>query len=117
MIGSVAIRSRTSRFGSPAAAKWRFAVSTIRGKHSRNKLSHSSGATSAVSRACMSSLFIVKVYHTPTDAGEVCYTIFHVVTSFIFGTDNGTAGVAARTLGQIRDWPPGLRVFGQVTLF
>lgn len=39
------------------------------------------------------------------------------ITSFIFGLDNDTAGVAERTLGQIRDWPAGLPVFGQLTPF
>ena len=34
------------------------------------------------------------------------------ITSFIFGMDNDTAGVADRTLDQIRSWPPGLPVFG-----
>ena len=39
------------------------------------------------------------------------------ITSFIFGMDNDTVGVAARTLDQIRNWPPGLPVFGQLTPF
>ncbi|MFQ6103019.1 MAG: B12-binding domain-containing radical SAM protein [Candidatus Glassbacteria bacterium] len=37
------------------------------------------------------------------------------ITSFIFGMDNDTPGVAERTLKQIRNWPPGLPVFGQLT--
>ena len=37
------------------------------------------------------------------------------ITSFIFGLDNDTPGVAGRTLDQMRDWPPGLPVFGQIT--
>jgi radical SAM superfamily enzyme YgiQ (UPF0313 family) len=41
----------------------------------------------------------------------------YAITSFIFGLDNDSAGVAARTLAQIRDWPPGLPVFGQITPF
>ncbi|HWF47704.1 MAG TPA: radical SAM protein, partial [Bryobacteraceae bacterium] len=41
----------------------------------------------------------------------------YAITSFIFGLDNDTVGVADRTLGQIRDWPPGLPVFGQITPF
>jgi radical SAM superfamily enzyme YgiQ (UPF0313 family) len=36
------------------------------------------------------------------------------VTSFIFGMDNDRPGVAERTLGQIRTWPPGLPVFGSL---
>ena len=39
------------------------------------------------------------------------------ITSFIFGMDNDTPGVAERTLDQIREWPPGLPVFGQLTPF
>src|SRR5690242_2892969 len=34
------------------------------------------------------------------------------ITSFIFGLDNDTPGVADRTLEQIRTWPAGLPVFG-----
>jgi hypothetical protein len=34
------------------------------------------------------------------------------ITSFIFGLDNDTPGVAERTLEQIRSWPAGLPVFG-----
>jgi radical SAM superfamily enzyme YgiQ (UPF0313 family) len=41
----------------------------------------------------------------------------YAITSFIFGMDNDTAGVAERTLAQIRSWPPGLPVFGQLTPF
>lgn len=37
------------------------------------------------------------------------------ITSFIFGMDNDTAGVAERTLSQIRTWPPGLPIFGLLT--
>jgi radical SAM superfamily enzyme YgiQ (UPF0313 family) len=37
------------------------------------------------------------------------------ITSFIFGLDNDTPGVAGRTLRQMQDWPPGLPVFGQIT--
>jgi radical SAM superfamily enzyme YgiQ (UPF0313 family) len=41
----------------------------------------------------------------------------YAITSFIFGLDNDTPGVAERTLSQIREWPPGLPVFGQITPF
>jgi len=41
----------------------------------------------------------------------------YAITSFIFGMDNDTPGVAERTLHQIRSWPPGLPVFGQLTPF
>ncbi len=36
------------------------------------------------------------------------------VTSFIFGMDNDTTGVAERTLEQIRSWSPGLPVYGSL---
>jgi radical SAM superfamily enzyme YgiQ (UPF0313 family) len=41
----------------------------------------------------------------------------YAITSFIFGLDNDTPGVAERTLAQIRQWPPVLPVFGQLTPF
>jgi radical SAM superfamily enzyme YgiQ (UPF0313 family) len=41
----------------------------------------------------------------------------YAITSFIFGLDNDSTGVAERTLSQIREWPPGLPVFGQITPF
>src|ERR1700684_4223870 len=37
------------------------------------------------------------------------------ITSFIFGMDNDTPGVAERTLAQVRTWPPGLPIFGLLT--
>jgi radical SAM superfamily enzyme YgiQ (UPF0313 family) len=41
----------------------------------------------------------------------------YAITSFIFGLDNDSPGVAERTLDQMRSWPPGLPVFGQITPF
>jgi radical SAM superfamily enzyme YgiQ (UPF0313 family) len=41
----------------------------------------------------------------------------YAITSFIFGMDNDTAGVADRTVDQIETWAPGLPVFGQLTPF
>ncbi|HEU4595060.1 MAG TPA: cobalamin-dependent protein [Pyrinomonadaceae bacterium] len=41
----------------------------------------------------------------------------YAITSFIFGMDNDTTGVADRTLREIESWPPGLPVFGQLTPF
>jgi radical SAM superfamily enzyme YgiQ (UPF0313 family) len=41
----------------------------------------------------------------------------YAITSFIFGMDNDTTGVADRTLAEIEQWPPGLPVFGQLTPF
>lgn len=39
------------------------------------------------------------------------------ITSFIFGMDNDTVGVADRTVNEIETWAPGLPVFGQLTPF
>ncbi|QQS34002.1 MAG: B12-binding domain-containing radical SAM protein [Acidobacteriota bacterium] len=41
----------------------------------------------------------------------------YAITSFIFGMDNDTPGVASRTVEAIESWPPGLPVFGQLTPF
>jgi len=39
----------------------------------------------------------------------------YAITSFIFGMDNDTSGVAERTLREIRTWPAGLPIFGLLT--
>jgi len=39
----------------------------------------------------------------------------YAITSFIFGMDNDTPGVAERTLREVRTWPPGLPIFGLLT--
>jgi len=41
----------------------------------------------------------------------------YAITSFIFGMDNDTRGVADRTVDEIERWAPGLPVFGQLTPF
>ncbi len=41
----------------------------------------------------------------------------YAMTSFIFGLDHDAPGVAERTLSRIREWPPVLPVFGQITPF
>jgi radical SAM superfamily enzyme YgiQ (UPF0313 family) len=41
----------------------------------------------------------------------------YAVTSFIFGMDNDTPGISDRTLQQIRNWPPGLPIFGTLIPF
>jgi radical SAM superfamily enzyme YgiQ (UPF0313 family) len=41
----------------------------------------------------------------------------YAITSFIFGMDNDTVGVAQRTINEIESWSPGLPVFGQLTPF
>ena len=39
----------------------------------------------------------------------------YAITSFIFGMDGDTPGVAARTAAAMQTWPPGLPVFGLMT--
>ena len=39
----------------------------------------------------------------------------YAITSFIFGMDNDTPGVAERTLREIHTWPAGLPIFGLLT--
>jgi radical SAM superfamily enzyme YgiQ (UPF0313 family) len=62
-----------------------------------------------------------KNFSKPAEYGAVLNRLAQrnllAITSFIFGLDNDTAGVADRTLAEIRRWPPGLRVFGQLTPF
>ena len=41
----------------------------------------------------------------------------YAITSFIIGLDNDMPGVAERTLEQIRTWPAGFPIFGQLTPF
>jgi radical SAM superfamily enzyme YgiQ (UPF0313 family) len=48
---------------------------------------------------------------------ELARRNIYAITSFIFGLDHDTPGVAARTLDQVREWPPVLPVFGQITPF
>jgi radical SAM superfamily enzyme YgiQ (UPF0313 family) len=60
-----------------------------------------------------------KGFNKPAEYGSVLQRLagrnIYAVTSFIFGMDNDTPGVAERTLQQIRTWPPGLPVFGLLT--
>lgn len=62
-----------------------------------------------------------KSFNKPADYGAVLERLarrnVYAITSFIFGLDNDEPGVAARTLAEIRKWPPGLPVFGQITPF
>jgi radical SAM superfamily enzyme YgiQ (UPF0313 family) len=64
---------------------------------------------------------VKKSFNKPADYANVLQALarrhVYAITSFIFGLDNDTTGVAERTLSQIRDWPPGLPVFGQITPF
>jgi radical SAM superfamily enzyme YgiQ (UPF0313 family) len=62
-----------------------------------------------------------KNFSKPDEYGEVLGRLaernIYAITSFIFGMDNDTTGVAERTLNELRVWPPGLPVFGQLTPF
>jgi radical SAM superfamily enzyme YgiQ (UPF0313 family) len=62
-----------------------------------------------------------KSFNKPSEYANVLRALaarnVYAITSFIFGLDNDTAGVASRTLEQMREWPPVLPVFGQITPF
>jgi radical SAM superfamily enzyme YgiQ (UPF0313 family) len=62
-----------------------------------------------------------KNFSKPSEYGAVLQRLaqrnVYAITSFIFGMDNDTPGVADRTLKEINSWPPGLPVFGQLTPF
>ncbi len=62
-----------------------------------------------------------KSFNKPGEYGAVLERLakrnIYAITSFIFGMDNDTPGVAVRTLEQIAKWPPVLPVFGQLTAF
>jgi radical SAM superfamily enzyme YgiQ (UPF0313 family) len=62
-----------------------------------------------------------KNFNKPADYARVLEALarrhIYAITSFIFGLDNDTVGVAERTLAEMRTWPPGLPVFGQITPF
>ncbi|MDT4953958.1 MAG: hypothetical protein QOJ02_2096 [Acidobacteriota bacterium] len=62
-----------------------------------------------------------KNFSKPSEYGAVLQRLaqrnIYAITSFIFGMDNDTPGVAERTLKEIHSWPPGLPVFGQLTPF
>ena len=60
-----------------------------------------------------------KGFNKPGEYGAVLERLakrnIYAITSFIFGMDNDTPGVAERTLQQVRTWPPGLPIFGLLT--
>jgi radical SAM superfamily enzyme YgiQ (UPF0313 family) len=62
-----------------------------------------------------------KSFNKPSEYAEVLDRLarhnVYAITSFIFGLDNDSTGVAARTVAEIARWPPGLPVFGQITPF
>jgi radical SAM superfamily enzyme YgiQ (UPF0313 family) len=60
-----------------------------------------------------------KGFNKPGEYGAVLERLaqrnVYAITSFIFGMDNDTKGVAERTLTEVRNWPPGLPIFGLLT--
>jgi len=64
---------------------------------------------------------VKKSFNKPADYAGVLQALarrhVYAITSFIFGLDNDTVGVAERTVTEMRAWPPGLPVFGQITPF
>jgi radical SAM superfamily enzyme YgiQ (UPF0313 family) len=64
---------------------------------------------------------VAKSFNKPSEYAPVLHRLaqrgIYAVTSFIFGLDNDTPGVADRTLAAIESWPAGLPVFGQLTPF
>jgi hypothetical protein len=62
-----------------------------------------------------------KSFNKPAEYADVLNRLaqrnVYAITSFIFGLDNDTPGVADRTLSEMSNWPPGLPVFGLLTPF
>jgi radical SAM superfamily enzyme YgiQ (UPF0313 family) len=62
---------------------------------------------------------VKKGFNKPGEYGAVLDRLaqrnVYAITSFIFGMDNDTVGVAERTLKEVRSWPPGLPIFGLMT--
>jgi radical SAM superfamily enzyme YgiQ (UPF0313 family) len=64
---------------------------------------------------------VAKSFNKPADYAGVLEGLarrnVYAITSFIFGLDHDTPGVAERTLAEVSKWPPVLPVFGQITPF
>lgn len=64
---------------------------------------------------------VKKSFNKPGEYSKVLESLarrnVYAITSFIFGLDHDTPGVAERTLAEVRKWPPVLPVFGQITPF
>ena len=62
---------------------------------------------------------VKKGFNKPGEYGAVLERLaqrnVYAITSFIFGMDNDTPGVAERTMKEIRTWPAGLPIFGLLT--
>ena len=64
---------------------------------------------------------VAKTFNKPAEYARILEGLarrnVYAITSLIFGLDHDTVGVAQRTLAQVRQWPPVLPVFGQITPF
>jgi radical SAM superfamily enzyme YgiQ (UPF0313 family) len=64
---------------------------------------------------------VAKTFNKPSEYARVLEGLarrnVYAITSFIFGLDYDTEGVAQRTLEHMARWPPVLPVFGQITPF
>src|SRR5256885_7524019 len=62
---------------------------------------------------------VTKGFNNPGEYAAVLQRLarrnVYAITSFIFGMDNDTVGVAERTLKEIHTWPAGLPIFGLLT--
>jgi len=62
-----------------------------------------------------------KSFNKPADYEQALHGLAHrgiyAITSFIFGMDGDTPGVAKRTAGVMGSWPPGLPIFSLLTPF
>jgi len=62
-----------------------------------------------------------KSFNKPAEYSKVLQSLaarnIIAITGFIFGMDYDSPGVAQRTLEHIRQWPPGLPIFSQLTPF
>jgi radical SAM superfamily enzyme YgiQ (UPF0313 family) len=60
-----------------------------------------------------------KSFNKPEEYQEILERLarhsLYAITSFIFGMDGDSAGIAGRTLEHVHSWPPGLPVFGLLT--
>jgi radical SAM superfamily enzyme YgiQ (UPF0313 family) len=62
---------------------------------------------------------VSKSFNKPSEYAPVLERLarrnIYAITSFIFGLDNDTPGVADRTLAALNQWPPTMPVFGPLT--
>ena len=60
-----------------------------------------------------------KSFNKPNEGAAILKNMadrgIYAITSFIFGMDGDTTGIADRTLQTMQSWPPGLPVFSPLT--